>query len=262
MLTGFWTLIIVMALAAICFVVIPLLQHKRQFGSAGLAAILPLFSVGLYHFVGSPQAADVDSMIFTRPLASTAHSRQKNNSVASVASMVDGLAARLKDDPNDAGSWLLLARSYQHLQRIPEAKAAYERAAALGEYNEELAALTETSVAVDFIGARVSGILRLSERSKAIVKPTDTVFVFARAVGGPSTPVAVLQLAATDLPLDFTLNDSQAMSPDLKLSTAAEVVVTARISRSGIASEALKGLEAKSDMIVVAENRQLDLTID
>ena len=176
--------------------------------------------------------------------------------------MVDGLAARLNDNPDDAKSWLLLARSYRHLQRIPEAKAAYERAAALGEYDEELAELTQTSAAEDFIGTRVAGNLRLSERSKAIVKPTDTVFVFARAVGGPPTPVAVTQRSATDLPLDFTLNDSQAISPDLKLSTATEVVVTARISRPGIATEALKGLEAKSDVIVVTENRQLDLTID
>lgn len=262
MLTGFWTLIIVMALAAICFVAIPLLHHKKRLGPAGIAAMLPLFSVGIYLIVGSPQAADVDSVMITRPPASTGHSRPNNNSVASVSSMVDGLAARVKDDPNDAKSWLLLARSYQHLRRIPEATAAYERAAELGEFNEKLAALTETTVAEDSIGARISGHLRLSERSKAIVKPTDTVFVFARAAGGPSTPVAVVQRSAADLPLDFALTDSQAISPELKISTATEVVVTARMSRSGIATEALRGLEATSDVIVVAENRHLELTID
>ena len=61
--------------------------------------------------------------------------------VASVASMVDELAARLQEEPGDAKGWLLLAKSYKHLGRIEEAQRAYKQAAMLGEYDEGLAAL-------------------------------------------------------------------------------------------------------------------------
>ena len=61
-----------------------------------------------------------------------------HKSVGSVASLVDGLAERLKQNPDDSKSWLLLARSYRHLNRIPEARDAYNNAAAFGEYDAEL----------------------------------------------------------------------------------------------------------------------------
>ena len=71
-----------------------------------------------------------------------------------------------------------------------------------------------------------------------------------------------MQRRASDLPLDFLLNDTQAMTPDFKLSDFEQVTVTARISRSGIATEALQGLEAKSAAVLVAENKHLNLTIE
>jgi len=187
--------------------------------------------------------------------------RKSSTSVGSVASMVEGLAARLETNPNDGKSWLLLAKSYHHLKRFPEARDAYARAAALGEYDESLASYFDAPVAED-TGARIFGNVKLSERSMAIVQPTDTVFVFARAVDGPPMPVAVLQRPVSELPLDFLLNDSQAMSADLKLSNFEQVVVTARVSRSGVATDALQDLEAKSGIIVLADNEHLDLIIE
>jgi cytochrome c-type biogenesis protein CcmH/NrfG len=61
--------------------------------------------------------------------------------VGSVASLVDGLAEQLKQNPDDSKSWLLLAHSYRHLNRIPEARDAYNNAAAFGKYDAELAAM-------------------------------------------------------------------------------------------------------------------------
>jgi cytochrome c-type biogenesis protein CcmH len=110
--------------------------------------------------------------------------------------------------------------------------------------------------------AQILGNVQLSDKSREIVLPTDTVFIFARAVDGPPMPVAVLQRPASDLPLDFLLNDSQAMSDAAKLSNHEQVTVTARISRSGIATDALKNLEAKSEPVIVAENRRLNLIIE
>ena len=61
----------------------------------------------------------------------------------------------------------------------------------------------------------------------------DTLFVFARPVQGPRMPLAVLRVAATSGPVPFALDDSQAMAPELRLSMHEQVVVEARISRSG-----------------------------
>jgi cytochrome c-type biogenesis protein CcmH/NrfG len=62
------------------------------------------------------------------------------SAAAPVASLVDGLAARLHENPDDAGGWLLLAKSYRFLERPDDARLAYQRAAALGKTDPELSA--------------------------------------------------------------------------------------------------------------------------
>ncbi len=254
--------IFVMAVLAIGFVAVPLSRNDRRTVPASIALALPLFSIGLYSVIGSPQAAVIDATAEVPLQASNRNPAATSTPVGSVASMVEGLAARLKDNPDDAKSWLLLARSYKHLQRVAEAQDAYEHAVALGEYDDELAALSGSPVPEESSAAQIFGRLQLSERSKEIVMPTDTVFIFARAVDGPPMPLAVLQRPASDLPLDFLLNDSQAMSAAAKLSNYDRIIVTARISRSGVATDALQNLEAKSEMVVIAENRHLNLRIE
>lgn len=81
--------------------------------------------------------------------------------------------------------------------------------------------------------AFVAGTVRLAPELADRVLPDDTVFVFARAEQGPRMPLAVLRGQVKDLPLRFQLDDSQAMTPNLKLSSQNAVVVGARISRSG-----------------------------
>jgi len=80
---------------------------------------------------------------------------------------------------------------------------------------------------------RVRGTVTLAPALAAKAKPEDTVFVFARAAQGPRMPLAIVRGSARDLPLSFTLDDSQAMSPAMKLSGASAVRIEARVSRSG-----------------------------
>ena len=81
--------------------------------------------------------------------------------------------------------------------------------------------------------AKVAGTVRLAAELASKAAPTDTVFVFARATTGPGPPLAVMRRQVKDLPLEFSLDDTMAMAPDRKLSGVTEVVVGARISRSG-----------------------------
>ena len=82
-------------------------------------------------------------------------------------------------------------------------------------------------------GATIAGRVDISPTLAARVALTDTVFIFARAVDGPRVPLAVLRIAAKELPKEFTLDDSMAMAPGARLSGAAAVIVEARISKSG-----------------------------
>jgi cytochrome c-type biogenesis protein CcmH len=63
--------------------------------------------------------------------AESADTSQREVGVAQIAEMVDKLAARLKDRPDDAEGWTMLARSYTVLARYRDALPAYRRAITL-----------------------------------------------------------------------------------------------------------------------------------
>ncbi len=81
--------------------------------------------------------------------------------------------------------------------------------------------------------ATVSGTVTLSAALRDQVQATDTVFIFARAAQGSRMPLAIVRKQVKDLPFDFSLDDSTAMSPANTLSGASKIIVGARISKSG-----------------------------
>jgi cytochrome c-type biogenesis protein CcmH len=95
----------------------------------------------------------------------------------------------------------------------------------------------------------ISGTVVLSAALKNRVAPDDTVFVLARAANGPPMPLAVIRKQVRDLPLKFRLDDSMAMSPQMKLSSFNKVVVIARISKSGNAMPQPGDLQGESSAI-------------
>ncbi|HEX6828720.1 MAG TPA: tetratricopeptide repeat protein, partial [Burkholderiales bacterium] len=110
-------------------------------------------------------------------------------------------------------------------------------------------------------GANVSGKVSVSAGLKGKVNPGDTLFIFARPVQGPKMPVAISRLDAGALPASFTLDDSSAMNPSMKLSGFQEVIVGARVSKTGNAMPQSGDLEGFSSPVKVGTNN-IHLVID
>lgn len=85
-------------------------------------------------------------------------------------------------------------------------------------------------------GAGLSGTVALAPELAGKLQGTETVFVFARAAQGPKMPLAIRRIRVQDLPYRFSLDDSAAMAPGMVISAFEQVVVGARVSRTGEAT--------------------------
>lgn len=102
---------------------------------------------------------------------------------------------------------------------------AYNR---LGETPPQMQALADVG------GPGVTVEVALADAFQGQVPADTTLFVFAREAGNPNgPPLAVARLSAGDLPATLRLDDGDSMSPQMKISGAGQVLVTARLSRSG-----------------------------
>lgn len=101
--TGFWT-------------------GRRTSVAVGLS--LPVMALGLYLELGTPEAIN--------PVAAD-HTRNEQ-----LGQMVEALAAKLKDNPNDSKGWVMLAKSYKAMGRFNEAQQAFEKAGDIVKTDPEL----------------------------------------------------------------------------------------------------------------------------
>ncbi|NWG86598.1 MAG: c-type cytochrome biogenesis protein CcmI [Hydrogenophilaceae bacterium] len=90
---------------------------RRRWLAYGLGATLPVVAFGLYFLLGNPLAIQVAAEGAEGP--------------ASIEAMVQAAEQKLKANPKDAQGWFTLARTYGALDRWPEAKQAYLKAAEL-----------------------------------------------------------------------------------------------------------------------------------
>ncbi|HVQ62393.1 MAG TPA: c-type cytochrome biogenesis protein CcmI, partial [Burkholderiales bacterium] len=110
-------------------------------------------------------------------------------------------------------------------------------------------------------GTRVSGVVKLDPKLAGKVAPDDTVFIFARAAEGPRMPLAILRKQVRDLPVRFTLDDSMAMAPQMKLSAFPRVVIGARVSKTANATATPGDLQGQSQSVQVGA-ADVAVTID
>ncbi|NBY69742.1 MAG: hypothetical protein EBQ58_13285, partial [Betaproteobacteria bacterium] len=92
---------------------------------------------------------------------------------------------------------------------------------------------TPSSTSAATSGLNVTGQVNLSASLKSKANPNDVVFIYATPANGDRMPLAIFKTTVSQLPLNFTLDDSSAMTPDRKLSAAGEVMVKVRVSKSG-----------------------------
>jgi cytochrome c-type biogenesis protein CcmH len=123
-------------------------------------------------------------------------------------------------------------------------------------------AATAAPTAAASDGPRLTVSVDIAPELKARIGASDVLFVFARAAQGPRMPLAIQRLSASSLPVTVTLDDSTSMMPALKLSTMPQVVVGARVSKSGQATPQPGDFEALSAPIANTHTDVVRLTID
>lgn len=302
-----------------------------------LVAAIPATALALYATYGSPGSL----------VASAAPAAHAGMTQEQVVAMVDKLAARMKEHPEDPAGWKLLARADAALGRFPEAVAAFREAAARGPVDASLfadwadalamanrslegepTALIARALALDpnhpkalslaataalerkdydaaiddwrklraqlppgsgdakeidamiaeadaarhgaptsaasasagspaaqaqntppNAASAITGRVTIDPKLQERVAANDTLFIFARAVNGPRMPLAVERTKAGAFPHAFRLDDSMAMAPGAALSNAGDVIVEARISKSGNATPSAGDLEGRSGVV-------------
>jgi cytochrome c-type biogenesis protein CcmH len=82
---------------------------------------------------------------------------------------------------------------------------------------------------------RLQVAVDISDQVRQKFDANDTVFVYAKAKQGPRMPLAVQRLTLAALPTSVVLDDSMAMVAGMNLSAFDQLVVSARVSKSGSA---------------------------
>jgi len=111
-------------------------------------------------------------------------------------------------------------------------------------------------------GPRLVVEVELAPELASRIEADDTLFVFARAPQGPKMPLAIQRLTASALPVRVELTDAHSMLPQMKLSSLPEVVVGARISKSGNAQAQSGDLETLSAPLPTSHTGTIKLVID
>lgn len=110
--------------------------------------------------------------------------------------------------------------------------------------------------------AALDGTVSVDERLASRVQPGDTLFIYAKSVDSPGPPLAVMRTSAASWPVVFRLDDSMAMIPSRRLSQFHQVIVEARISRSGQAAPASGDLFVRSAVLEPGVSPRLALVIN
>lgn len=129
-----------------------------------------------------------------------------------------------------------------------------------GDVPAEATQPTTETVAANAASLQVS--VNLDPSISEQVKPTDTVFIYARAASGPPMPIAITRVTVAQLPITVTLDDSSAMMPNRRLSQFDSVSLLARVSPSGQAMPQAGDWLGQVDNVQTATQEPININID
>ncbi|KAF3979297.1 MAG: c-type cytochrome biogenesis protein CcmI [Methylococcales symbiont of Iophon sp. n. MRB-2018] len=113
-----------------------------------LVVLIPLFSIPTYFAIGEPDALKKAEIMQTRQVQTPTQDE--------INAMVQGLADRLKKEPNNAKGWVVLGRSYKYTKKYDLAVDALANALALAKDDPEIMLDYAEALAMKK-GGRISG---------------------------------------------------------------------------------------------------------
>jgi len=255
-----------------------------------------LIAVG-YYWLAPVNDSDglVDNKSASDSMISAIGASSNSTKVESVGTLVEGLRRRLETEADDVNGWVLLAKSYHHLQRWDEASDAFKKAKALGYEGESLGKsfpatnlprnqlrpfnplakrsllsqqIIDTTTkqdaeqALDVDDARITVKVTLDSKIVEKIKPDTIVYIFALpAESVNKAPLAVMKRRVVDLPLEIVMDDSMAMIPGQNISSVRNIVVGARVSMSGNPIRQSGDFEKLSDSFAWADQKKMELMV-
>lgn len=167
-----------------------------------------------------------------------------------------GLAAIQADRPEQA------RQSWEKLVAIlpPESESAAQLRQLLAEVGGVRAVPEEQAESAAAISLQVD--VSLSPALAQSVAAGSTVFVLARPADGPRTPLAAIRRTVEQFPFSVVLDESMAMVAGMSLREFPEVVVEARVSRSGDATSQAGDLIGRSEPVSTAAGEVVTIVID
>lgn len=187
------------------------------------------------------------------------------------------LSKVLQAQPNNLDAISLLALIAFERKDWIQAKAAFEvLLASMDESDTRYAMISERISEIDGQIAQqselnsheqhvVQGIqvtVKIDEQLADKQPRNGILFVFAKASEGSPMPLAVVKLTDYSFPITVELSDSNAMMAGLNLSSASEIVISARISNDDSVMPSTGELEGHSQVLASKEVRQVQLNID
>jgi cytochrome c-type biogenesis protein CcmH len=157
----------------------------------------------------------------------------------------------------------IVAKSREQLiaagEKIPELEtllAIKENSAALAPATEKVESSAESAAT----SLRV--MVDINAEARGRFEADDLVFVYAKAKQGPRMPLAAQRITLADLPATVVLDDSMAMVAGMNLSAFDDLVVSARVTKSGAAIAQSGDYVGSIDVRPQAATVDIDVVID
>jgi cytochrome c-type biogenesis protein CcmH len=110
---------------------------SRTSTALAIAGMVIAGGVGLYAVKGSPSVPSTNHIARAANIQAPPRATSTTQPLNSVEGMVEGLVARLANNPSDVDGWRMLGWSYFNMDRYGEAADAYQRAVALAPDNAD-----------------------------------------------------------------------------------------------------------------------------